>query len=552
VNFYWQSFNACWKSNKDENNSPLSKESFMKRVWLLCLLVMMAGCERNHYVDAAKNPAWLKPCPDYAETGKAPVAPNAQCGVLMLKEDPQNPQSPDIPVNVLRLPAVIPVPESDPLFVVAGGPGQSAVTLAETVHQFFNDVRKSRDIIFVDQRGTGKSNAFDCIFETEASAQLPADQQQAFVRKAAEECIAKYRDHFAFYTTPYAVADLDAVREALAYPKINLWGGSYGSRVVLDYVRRYPTHARAGVIDGVAPPDIALPWFMERDGLAALTAINDQCAQTPDCNKRYGNILAKADRVSARLQASPVKVSFPHPRTQGKISMTLAAEDFSAVIHLALYNRDLSALLPQVISDSEAGDYQLFSSLIYLAKSRSDLSGINYAMHYTVVCNEDYPLYQSKNPLESNLFLNAQMVQRYSEICSRWPKATMPDNYWQPVASDVPMLILSGAVDPVTPPLWGQLVQQGLPNAVHLIAPGGHHIVTTEGCMSQLVAQFIAKGEAKSLDAQCVNHIKPLAIHMPPQASDSSRSLSSQSLSSQFSSAESSSAASSSVTGGKL
>ncbi len=499
----------------------------MKRVWLFLLFVILAGCERNHQSDTAKNPDWLKLCPDYAATGKAPVAANAQCGSLMLKEDPQNPQSQEIAINVLRLPAVIPVPEADPLFVIAGGPGQSAVTLAESVHQVFNDVRKSRDIVFVDQRGTGKSNAFDCVFETEASAQLPADLQQAFVRKAAEDCVAKYRNHFAFYTTPYAVADLDAVRAALGYPKINLWGGSYGSRVVLDYMRRYPAQTRAAIIDGVAPPDIALPWFMERDGLAALASINQQCEKTPECKNRYGNILDKANVVSARLQTAPVAVSFPHPRTQGKMNTTLVAEDFSAIIHLALYNRDLSALLPQVISDSEAGDYQLFSSLIYLAKSRSDLSGINYAMHYAVVCNEDYPLYQHKNAAESNLFLNAQMVQRYSEICSLWPKATLPDNYWQPVASDVPVLILSGAVDPVTPPLWGQFVQKSLPNAVHLIAPGGHHIVTMEGCMSQLIAQFIAKGEAKSLEAQCVQNIQPLAIHMPPQASDSASAISS-------------------------
>lgn len=499
----------------------------MKRGWFFLVVITLVGCERNHQVDTAKNPDWLQLCPDYAATGKAPVAANAQCGSLMLKEDPQNPQSPDIAINVLRLPAVIPVPEADPLFVIAGGPGQSAVTLAETVYQVFNEVRKSRDIVFVDQRGTGKSNAFDCAFETEASAQLPADQQQEFARKAAEDCIAKYRDHFAFYTTPYAVADLDAVREALGYPRINLWGGSYGSRVVLDYMRRYPAQTRAAILDGVAPPEIALPWFMERDGLAALASIRQQCQQTPECQTRYGNILAKADAVSARLQALPVKVSFPHPRTQGKINMTLTAEDFSAVIHLALYNRDLSALLPQVISDSEAGDYQLFGSLIYLAKSRSDLTGINYAMHYTVVCNEDYPLYQHKNAAESNLFLNAQMVQRYSEICALWPKAALPENYWKPVASAVPVLILSGAVDPVTPPLWGKLVQKSLPNAVHLIAPGGHHIVTMEGCISQLVAQFIAKGEAKSLDGQCVKNIQPLAIHIPPQASEPASSVSS-------------------------
>jgi pimeloyl-ACP methyl ester carboxylesterase len=225
---------------------------------------------------------------------------------------------------------------------------------------------------------------------------------------------------------------------------------------------------------------------------------------------------ARSTAIAARLEANPQVVHIAHPRTQAKVKVNMAAQDFSGVIRLALYSRDLSALLPQVISDAERGDYGVLAALIYLATSKSDMAGINYAMHYTVICNEDYPLYKDKIASTSNLFLNTKMVQTYAEICAQWPRAQMPADYWQPLKSHLPVLALSGAVDPVTPPYWGEAVRAGLPNLTHIIAPGGHHIISTEGCSAQLITAFIANGDGKNLDASCIQHIQPWAIHIPP------------------------------------
>jgi pimeloyl-ACP methyl ester carboxylesterase len=491
----------------------------MKMVLLLCVLcASLLGCDRAHQTASDKKVSWLSACPDFSVTGKAPVERSAECGSFLVKENPADLNGISISLNILRLPAVNPVPEKDPLFVIAGGPGQSAVVVAESVHSLFNDIRKNRDIIFVDQRGTGKSNPLDCELETEASKQLSVAEQETFGRAALKKCIDKVKDHAAYYTTNYAIADLDAVRIALGYEKINLWGGSYGSRVVLEYLRRYPAHTRASVLDGVAPVAIALPWSMEADGLVALQAINQQCAQLPACVAVYGDIVQKAKKVSAELLAKPQTIKISHPRTQEKVSVNLSAQDFSGVIRLALYSRDVSSLLPRIISEAEAGNYELFASLIYLAKSKSDMAGISYGMHYSVVCNEDYPLYKDKNALDSNVFLNSLSVQKYAEICAQWPHAQLPDDYWEPIKSDLPVLMLSGAVDPVTPPRWAELVKKGLTNATHIVSPGGHHIITQEGCMAQLITAFIAQGSAKDLDAQCAQNIQPLAIHLPASA----------------------------------
>jgi pimeloyl-ACP methyl ester carboxylesterase len=489
----------------------------MKMVILLCVLcASFFGCDRAHQVSSDKKVSWLSACPDFGVTGKAPVERSAECGSFLVKENPSDLNSANISLNVLRLPAVNPAPEKDPLFVIAGGPGQSAVVVAESVHSLFNDIRKNRDIIFVDQRGTGKSNPLDCELEPDASKPLSVAEQEAFSREALNQCINKVKNHAAYYTTNYAIADLDAVRIALGYEKINMWGGSYGSRVVLEYMRRYPAQVRVSVIDGVAPVAIALPWFMEADGLAALQAINKQCAETPACAEHYGDIVQKAQKVADGLLLKSQAIKISHPRTQEKITVNLTSQDFSGVIRLALYSRDLSSLLPQAISEADAGDYELFASLIFLAESKSDMAGISYGMHYSVICNEDYPLYKDKNPIESNVFLNSLSVQKYSEVCAQWPHADLPADYWQPIKSDLPLLMLSGAVDPVTPPRWGELVKAGLANATHVIAPGGHHIISAEGCISQLITAFIVKGDGKELDAQCANNIQPLAIHIPP------------------------------------
>ena len=499
----------------------------MNRVcYLLTLLILgLSACDPAHQARGEQQVSWLSPCPDFSVTGKAPVVSNAQCGQFLVKENPADPASKNISLNVLRLPAVNPVPEKDPLFVIAGGPGQSAVMLADSIQATFSDIRKNRDIIFVDQRGTGKSYPLDCNLESDASKELSPEQQQQFEHDAIKTCIEKYRDEFKFFTTYQAIADLDAVRAALGYEKINLWGGSYGSRVVLEYMRYYANHVRAGVIDGAAPVAIALPLHMQEDAMAALQAINNQCAKTPACVSAYGDIVNKAEQVSERLSAHAIQVKVPHPRTQGKLVLNLTAQDFSGVVHLALYSRDLSTLLPLMISNAAAGDYELFASFMYLAKSKSELSGINYGMHYAVVCAEDYPLYKAQRDANASGFFEPFMGQKYTEVCEQWPQpstgnATLPADYWQPVASQLPLLILSGAIDPVTPPQWGELVASGFPNSLQVVAPGGHHIVTQEGCIGQLVALFIAHGDGKNLDTQCVKNIQPLALYIPPAMAD--------------------------------
>ena len=495
----------------------------MKKIILLVLLIMLAACSnKDSDQSSTRSTKILTLCPGFSATGAPPIVQGAQCGSLAVPENPEDSDSPKITLNILRLPAVNPTPQADPLFVIAGGPGQSAVNIAEGIAYVFNDIRKNRDIIFVDQRGTGGSAPLNCSsLEDEENLWSLAKQQQKLVQ-ALRECIAQHDDRWAYYTTPYAVKDLESVRKALGYQQINLWSVSYGTRVALEYMRSYPAVIRTSTLDGVAPVSMALPWHSEEDAWASLTQLNEQCIAIDNCEKRFGNLLDKANAIAQRLDAAPINLQVTHPRTQAQTSLEVDNQTFVALIRMALYSRDLSTLVPLVISKSYDSDYQLLASLVTLIAEQSELADISYGMHYNILCNEDYPQYRGRNSADSHYFLKSNLVDLFHDVCAIWPQTALAEKYFSPVIVDVPTLLLSGQRDPVTPPRWAESVIEHLSHAKHLIAPGGHHSITRDGCVSQLITLFIHYGNTESLDVSCVKDISPLVPYLGFDSSQSS------------------------------
>lgn len=485
---------------------------------ILCLLLLgfLPACSEK--VDS-KSAATLilKPCPGFVETGKPPLVYGAECGELMVKENPADANSKDISVAILRLPAISPVADTDPLFLIQGGPGGSSIDMASQIHSFFADVRKNRDLVFVDQRGTGKSNPLRCEQVTPEDLKLPEAEQTKIYIALMQSCAEKYQHNAAFYTTVHAVQDLDAVRVALGYDKINLWGGSYGTRVALEYSRRYPQQARSIVLDGVAPVAIALPKYFARDAMAALTAVNNECLAQTDCAAEFGDIVQKAAAVLQRLnelqvKGEPLEISYEHPRNQQIESLRLTPRTFSSLLFMSLYSRDLTVLLPRAISFAEKEDYRLLAALSALSAEQAQLMNITEGMRYSVICNEDWPLLSASDIEQSDSFFGIAFVKEMQPICALWPKAELPEDYWQPIKSDVPALLLSGKHDPVTPERWAQTVAAHLPNSISLSAAGGNHSISSEGCVPQLIAQFIERASMKNVQADCVEKIKPLPL----------------------------------------
>ncbi len=507
-----------------------------KLLLLLAIATWLGGCGEQQAASTTA-PTLLKPCPGFVESGKPPLVYGAECGSLLVKENPADPASKEIAVEILRLPAISPAAQQDPLFLIQGGPGGSSIEMASFIHTVFADVRKNRDLVFVDQRGTGKSNPLRCEQLSPADMRLPDAEQMEKYFLLMQQCADTYKDSLPFYTTLHGVQDLDAVRQALGYNKINLWGVSYGTRVALEYAKNYPQATRTIILDGVAPKEIALAKFSARDALAALTAVNAECLAQADCAKAFGDILQKTENVYARLQlaeqsGSPVQVSFAHPVNQQVDQLTLTAKNFSMLIFNALYSRDLTVLLPQAISEAEHENYRLLATLFSMAMDQSQKMNIADAMHFSVLCNEDWH-YVSASDVETTApFFGMNVIKDKARVCSFWPKASLPESYWSPVTSNVPALLLSGKHDPVTPEVWAELVAKDLSNATRLLVAGGNHGVSYEGCVPQIIAQFIERASMQDVKTDCVANIKPLPLMLGANQKKSSSSAASSAASS--------------------
>ena len=437
---------------------------------------------------------------------KLPVA--AECGILEVPENRGNPEGRKIAISIALLRANTLNPLSDPLFILAGGPGQAATYLGPFAEKL-TEVRKKRDIVLVDQRGTGRSSPLIC-----AAFKVTAMQTSILepdpTRKAAD-CAKELVDQgidAGQYTTSAWIDDLDAVRSGLGYKKINLWGGSYGSRVAIEYVRRYSSHVRSVVIDGVVPPSmkISLDVWQKRD--AALSKIIDECAKLPYCKAAYPELRNALATISATLGTNGKEVALINPRSGQLQKQHLRFDHIIGALQSLTYSPELSVFLPEIISRAAAGDYgPLYASAV---QATTDLvTQINNAVYYSVTCAEDTPRVKPGD-IERALknTLSKSLAERNLEVCKYWPKGIFADDAAQPIQSALPTLILSGGLDPVTPPENGAALVRTLPSSRHIVARGYGHIVSPHACGPRLIAAFIDQLELFSLPIACINHFE--------------------------------------------
>ena len=250
----------------------------------------------------------LKPC------RVANVENEVKCATLEVFENRETKQGRKIGMNIVVLPATARIKESDPVFLFAGGPGQAAADLAREALMILGGLNTRRDIVLIDQRGTGKSNGLGCKFgDPNTPEMIDPVKRELFNRKLVVECRDKLaaRADLTLYTTTIAMADVDEVRLALGYDRINLWGGSYGTRAALEYLRRYPGQVRSVVIDGVAPPSMTMPATFSRDAAAAYDKMLAACAREPACAQRFPQLKSQVDDLLAGLDRQPRKISLP-------------------------------------------------------------------------------------------------------------------------------------------------------------------------------------------------------------------------------------------------
>ena len=453
---------------------------------------------------------------------------DAQCGVLRRPLDPARPDATQFDLHVVVIPALARQKLPDPIFFFAGGPGQSAVGLAGTIEHLVSRLGARRDLVLIDQRGTGHSAPLQCDVPPPDEAIARALDRARLVA-GLDACRAALQKlpwgDLRFYTTTIAMADADAVRAALGAEQVDLLGISYGTRAALEYLRAYPRHVRRVVIDGVAPPDMVLPESNAIDGEAAMQALFRDCAAETACAQAHP---ALAQRWQALLASLPQAVDAADPVTGQPRRFTLTAEALRGLVRSSLYTPTLGAMLPHAIEAAAAGR---FGALLALSSSTGARpTDVSEGQHFSVVCAEDVPRMQPASGPASD-----QGPQGlYRAVCAHWPRGDVPVAFYTIPRSDVPVLLLSGGLDPVTPPRHAERVAKALgPKARSVVVANNGHNVTAIACMRDAVFRFVdaaTEAEAQAVDMGCAAKVpRPLAFQplLParavPAANDASR-----------------------------
>lgn len=472
-------------------------------------MLLGVACGQNGAPTALDR---LRPC----ASDEGPT--DAYCGTLEVFENRQTREGRTIALKIVVLPALSNEPAPDPLFFLAGGPGQGAAAMARGVRDLFRRIQSDRDIVLVDQRGTGKSNPLDCKSDDESLAALNEPPEASLGRLRA--CLAALDADPRQYTTPIAMDDLNDVREYLGYDRINIYGGSYGTRAALVYLRRHEATVRTVTVDGVAPTDMRLPLFFARDAQRALDRLVADCDADAACRAKYPNLGERLRTLVRELDRSPAAVRLTHPRTGIAEDVRINGAFVVNVMFGALYNPLISSLLPELLTRAEARDFQGLLALAASGESAAD--NMSLGMQMSVLCAEDYPRITPEQieSVDRSTVFGSHLLATRLKACEFWPKGQIDPAYYEPIRSDVPVLVLSGDLDPVTPPSWGDSILPHLANAQHVvIAATGHGAVTT-GCGLRLVRDFIEQGSLEGLDTQCVSSLRRPPFFLTPAGPD--------------------------------
>jgi pimeloyl-ACP methyl ester carboxylesterase len=469
-------------------------------------LLLVAGCAGTASGGAAAALTAV------ACEGRVPAG--ARCATLRVPENRARPGGREITLWTMILPALESTGAPDPVLFLAGGPGQAATSLAWFAAA--SGLRATRDIVLVDQRGTGESNGLDCRFYGP-----PDDPQSYFTPFLPPDKVRACRDELARradlsqYTTAASVADLEAVRVALGREQVNLFGISYGTRLAMEYVRRHERRVRTVVLDGPVPPSLAMPQDFGRTAQASLDGVLAECLATAPCASAFPDIRRESREVFLRLQQAPATVVVAHPDSGIQGSVVLTRDHAAEAIRYMTYSSRAAADVPLVLHRAYAGDYRPLAEFLI----RDRRTGVFEGLYLSITCTEDVPfLAPDAAERDADTYLGAYRVREQRAACAAWPRGDAPDWRGIPVTADVPVLLLSGALDPVTPPAHGAEIARTLRNSRHVTVPfAGHSRAGLAGlaCVDAAVRTFVERADFSGVDAACASGVRRPGFSLP-------------------------------------
>jgi pimeloyl-ACP methyl ester carboxylesterase len=430
-----------------------------------------------------------------------------RCTTVTVPRNYAAPNGPAIGIHVTVAPAFREAARPDPLFILAGGPGEAGSDVLPLLNVALRRARATRDIVFIDQRGTGLSGKLDCPSrphsETTTEAELDAE---------VRACLATITVPLADYTTANAARDIERVRVALGYGAVNVWGGSYGTRLGQAYARAFPQAVRTLVLDGVAAPEQVIPAG-GRDGQAAIDALFAQCRANAPCNKAFPALAAEFAALTEKVAGDGLRLSLADPRTAAPIELTMNSTRFVSTVHSVLYSAQDSRRLPFLLHSATQGRWAPFVARGNVSGDFAGDASVSTILHLAVVCAEDVPRATPQLLADDSrgAFLNTARFQRLAALCVA---AKIAPVAWQaPTRITAPVLMLSGALDPVTPPRRAEAAARAMENSQHLVVAHAGHGIAQLGCMPRLLREFLDRPQER-VAASCLTEIPAASFQL--------------------------------------
>jgi pimeloyl-ACP methyl ester carboxylesterase len=512
-----------------------------RRLVLVLLVVAAAGWQFIHDKlprnSAAPSATTVAAAPDLLRLGRLVLEPcnigearsgapqlRAYCTPFEVPEDWATPAGRTIRLKVAIVRAESASPDADLVTFLDGGPGGAASNDYPGVAGAFEPLRRRHAVLLVDQRGTGASNPLDCqptdpkareaqraagsLSPLRGAARLEAEQRAGLA--ALKACLERLALHAApqFYATSDAVRDLEAVRVALGSPKLDLVGVSYGTRMAQQYVKRYPDSVRAIVLDSAVPNELALGSEHARNLEDVLLRLAARCRANAECQRRFGDPYATLQRVKARLTAEPQTLQLRDPWTFESHARQVDGGAVAGLLRFYAYNTATAALIPYVLAEADAGRYAalLGQTQLVVGDVEDHVSG---SMSLSVLCAEDADRLEPAAG-DAGTLLGSELTSWLRAACAVWPHGQRPADFNEPLKTTLPVLVLAGSEDPVTPPRYGEAIVKDLPNARLLEVAGQGHAVMATGCMPRLLEVFLHDLDPKGLDADCLKSLGTL------------------------------------------
>lgn len=488
-----------------------------KIITILLTGILLTGCGSKETTDA-----WFEATDCKFQY---PSTKSIECGYLHVPEDRTQENSPEIQLHVAIIKSSS-EKRNDPVVVLQGGPGASALFAMDYWLNLFQNVLQTRDVIVFDQRGTGYSKPslncpevenplYDELFENRSTEEDDA----AFIQAAlvCQDRLIKEGVNLAAYTSSENAADVNDLRIVLGYPQWNLYGSSYGTRLALTIMRDHPHGVRSVILDSVYPPQANLYTELARNGERTLNLIFERCASDPGCTQDYPDLENVFYDLATKLDSEPVMIMVYRPQLSERYEMAINGDRFLFYFFDILYQKNLIPQVPGIIYELFNDRWMNYPRYIKWGVFSRDFH--NEAMQYSVQCGEEVAFTKEADFSVGSVnsrFFEAMNPEGILALCKDWTTDSVEAIENKPVVSEIPTLILSGEFDPITPPEWGQLTAETLKNAQFFEFPGFSHGILGEGsdggmCTFNILNTFLTD-PYQAVDASCINDYPSLTF----------------------------------------